>query len=116
MRISAIPALIVALFASSDSAISAHGFFTAFDLFQLCESEELWPKTSCEGYLLGARDTNFYSRDASEELPNICVPHGIDVETMARQFMIWLPTQPDKYNWPASLVLGGFFIRVYGCD
>ncbi len=116
MRISAIPALIVALFASSGSAISAEGYFTAFDLFRICESVESWSKGYCAGYLMGARDTNFFLRNASEELPNICVPDGIDVETMARQFVIWLPKNPDKFNWPASVVIGGFFVQVYGCD
>ena len=116
MRISAIPALIVALFASSDSAISAEGYFTAFDLFQICESTESWSKGYCEGYFFGTRDTNFYARNMTEEFPNICMPNGVGAETLARQFMTWLPTQPDKYNWPASLVLGGFFVRVYGCE
>ena len=116
MRISAIPALIVALFASSDSAISADGAFTAFDLFQICENAESWSKGYCAGYFIGARDNNFYLRNATEDLPDICMPDGIDAGTLARQFMIWLPTQPEQYSWPAGVVIAGFFTQVYGCD
>lgn len=91
-------------------------YYSADDLLEYCESDQVALRNVCAAYLGGLVDVTKTYGAWDMTNPDFCIPNGASLGQLARVVAKGLNAEPEKLHHGAASRIANIFYKAFPCD